>query len=94
MRPAVDQVVGCVSLKVFEASDFTSHPLFSVGGVDLQQVSGGGGLVLGSDANGYIIFSCFLHHLTRYLRGADSERELLTLSWLSVFDPEDPGTRL
>lgn len=40
---AVDQVVGCVSLKVFEASDFTSHPLFSVGGVDLQQVSGGGG---------------------------------------------------
>ncbi|KAF0034697.1 hypothetical protein F2P81_012455 [Scophthalmus maximus] len=29
----------CVSLKVFEASDFGSHPLFSVtqGGVDLQQ---------------------------------------------------------
>lgn len=37
-------VMTCVSLwrlKVFEASDFGSHPLFSVaqGGVDLQQVS-------------------------------------------------------
>lgn len=34
-------LVSLCRLKVFEASDFGSHPLFSVtqGGVDLQQVS-------------------------------------------------------
>lgn len=39
--PVLTDCVSLCRLKVFEASDFGSHPLFSVaqGGVDLQQVS-------------------------------------------------------
>lgn len=55
----------CVSLcrlKVFEASDFGSHPLFSVaqGAVDLQQVSMAA-WGQGSGVEGYFISACFHH---------------------------------
>ena len=61
--------VSLCRLKVFEASDFGSHPLFSVaqGGMDLQQVSmaaGGPGTQL--------YFICQQDTLTQALKGVNS----------------------